>query len=1063
MTAESSNTRSNEQKDVVYLSMLDAVPGAFAICRVEEGALVTEFANSAIGELVGLSQEELLQTEPKDWIYADDAALFRSTFRRAAAKQEGFSAMCRTRRRADGSMARIYAEYLPRVAADDTLRYFIRYTNITEKRLQELEQDNRFNDVMQTMATGFAIISLEPNGRCPVLYINPAMCKLLGGTQEEILAIYKHDVLLGAHPEDLPHLTAQLQEDILGDNDSSSVCRIKDCKGKYIWVQIASRCVRTGGRSYLYCSFADISEFLEKEALRRDKEDLEDHLAGVARFLSCDMWTYDIETQVVHQFKKMPAFPNLSTIIEGGCDSLLEGVPVHPDDVEQYRDVFRRIHFGEEVIISEFRILENYAHLRAGWVRQIYTVKKDAFGEPMEAWGIAVDVNDEKQAREKYETQLFRRTSVDASALGYTCWNLTQNAVLLLDFKNIPPKTAAPYLGASLDRMLELAQDRLTLTITDAERIFRLVNRKSLLEAFRNERPVSCECQYIDKDGDFRWGRVEVSFLVEPASKDVLAFVHILDITDKKVAQDLIESTVRYDYEVVGRVDVLRDSVIHLVTSDKRVAGIQDKARVSDLVGKFLPYVREEDRARFISSFDARNILKELAQKDTYEFTVHAEDADGNIRVKRIRFADYDRQRGLLLYTRSDITETITQQEQQQDALAAALQAAENANAAKTEFFSRMSHDIRTPMNAIMGMTLLASQSLGDDKAVGEYLSKIHTSSRFLLALINDILDMSRIESGKLQLRSEPFDMAELLSAINEIIAVQAGSKAIHFESVFHASLDRRYIGDRMKLEQILLNVLGNAIKFTDGGGSITFDARELERTDDVATLRFIVTDTGIGISETFLEHMFEPFSQENARPAINGGTGLGMAITQRLVERMGGGIQVHSVQEEGTEFTVTLCLGVTKDRAQHPEEEAPAQAVPLAALDFTGRRVLLAEDHPLNMQVAQRLLEHEGFVVDTAENGQLAIDAFAASKEGCYDVILMDIRMPVMDGLAATKAIRALEHPDAKSIPIIAMTANAFEEDVKKSLAAGIDAHLAKPIEPDMLFQTLYKFINKK
>ncbi len=1042
--------------------MLHAIPGAFAICRVEDGALVTEFANPAIAELVGLSHETLLQTGPDTWIYADDAALFRSTFRHAVAKREGFSAMCRTRRQADGGMARVYAEYSPHAAADGALRYCVRYTNVTEKRLQELERDNRFNDVMQTMATGFAIISLEPNGRCPVLYINPAMCKLLSGTQEEIFSIYKPDVLLGAHPEDLPHLTAQLQEDILGDNDSSSVCRIKDCKGKYIWVQIVSRCVRTDGRAYLYCSFGDISAFLERETLRRNKEDLEDHLAGAARFLNCDMWTYDIETRVVHQFKKMLAFPNLPAIIEGGCESLMEGMPLHPDDAEQYRDVFRRIHFGEATVIAEFRILENYAHLRAGWVRQIYTVKKDATGEPMEAWGMAVDINDEKQAREKYETQLFRRTSLDASALGYTCWNLTQNAVLLLDFKNIPPKVAARYLGASLDRMLELAQDRLTLTITDAARIFNLINRRNLLEAFRNERPVSCECQYVDRDGDFRWGRVEVSFLVEPASKDVLAFVHILDVTDKKVAQELIESTVRYDYEVVGRIDVLRDSIIHLVSSDKRIAGIENKARISDLVEKFLPHVRPEDRDRFVRCFDARNILKELAHKDAYEFTVQAEDADGAVRVKRIRFADYDRQRGLLLYTRSDVTETVLQQKRQQEALAAALQAAENANVAKTEFFSRMSHDIRTPMNAILGMTALAAQSIGDDKAMGEYIGKIGASSRFLLSLINDILDMSRIESGKLQLRNEPFAMEELLSAVNEIILVQANGRAIRYDSAFHPSLARGYTGDRMKLEQVLLNVLGNAVKFTNSGGSVSFSARELERIGDTAILRFVVADTGVGMSEAFQARLFEPFAQEGAEPAANSGTGLGMAITQNIIKRMGGEINVHSVQNEGTEFTIDICLGATNAQAawEPPCKEKP---LPPDALDFTGKRVLLVEDHPLNMQVAQRLLEHKGCAVDTAENGQFALDAFIGADAGFYDAILMDIRMPVMDGLTAAKAIRALPRPDAKRIPILAMTANAFDEDVQKSRQAGIDAHLAKPIEPMTLFQTLYRFVCKE
>ena len=506
-----------------------------------------------------------------------------------------------------------------------------------------------------------------------------------------------------------------------------------------------------------------------------------------------------------------------------------------------------------------------------------------------------------------------------------------------------------------------------------------------------------------------------------------------------------------------------------------------------------------------------------------------------------------------------------------------------------------MSHEIRTPMNAIIGMSTIAARSIGDDEQVMDCISKIGISSRFLLSLINDILDMSRIESGKMLLKNEKIPTEEFLNGINSICYGQAAARGVEYECIVDPVLDDYYIGDAMKLQQVLINILSNAIKFTGDSGKVTLSVSLHKRTKNDAVIRFIVNDTGIGMSEEFIPHIFEPFSQESTgTTTLYGGTGLGLAISKNIVDMMDGRITVRSIKGLGSEFTVDVKLGITEEeKLRHnqkkqnynfshlktlvvdddvsvcesavvtlaemgvkaewvdsgrkaiervrefwnrgayydmilidwkmPEmdgietarriravvgpdvtiiimtaydwlsieseaklagvnllmskpmfksslisafskalgkKEEQVQQEKTSDYDFSGKRVLLVEDNMINTEVAVMLLESKGFTVDTAENGLRAMEVFSKSEPKYYDAILMDIRMPLMDGLSAATNIRHLSNADARTIPIIAMTANAFDDDIEKSKAAGMNAHLAKPIEPERMYQTLYDFI---
>ena len=396
-----------------------------------------------------------------------------------------------------------------------------------------------------------------------------------------------------------------------------------------------------------------------------------------------------------------------------------------------------------------------------------------------------------------------------------------------------------------------------------------------------------------------------------------------------------------------------------------------------------------------------------------------------------------------------------TQKREQKTEIEKAL--AEDASRAKTSFLSHMSHEIRTPMNAIIGLDNIALRNPDLQPETRDQLEKIGASARHLLDLINDILDMSRIESGRMVLTNTEFFFREFLEQINIIINGQCTDKGLKYECSVSGPVRDYYIGDSMKLKQVLINILGNAVKFTDTPGSVTLTVEETETDGETCTLRFRMQDTGIGMDPEFIPKLFDSFSQENASAANRyGGSGLGMAITKNLVTMMNGSIEVESKKGVGSVFTVTVKLG-RSDREYR--EEAPETA---AENNLAGRRVLMAEDVEQNAEILADLLELEGMDSERAENGEEAVRMFAENGEGYYDAILMDVRMPVMDGLTATGKIREMDRADAKTIPIIAMTANVYDEDVQISLKAGMNAHLGKPIEPDRLYRTLGEIIGK-
>jgi len=375
---------------------------------------------------------------------------------------------------------------------------------------------------------------------------------------------------------------------------------------------------------------------------------------------------------------------------------------------------------------------------------------------------------------------------------------------------------------------------------------------------------------------------------------------------------------------------------------------------------------------------------------------------------------------------------------------------------AKTVFLSNMSHDIRTPINGIMGVTTIARGVVDNPAKVTACLDKIDTASHHLLSLINDVLDMSRIESGKTKITTEAVNILDICNNCSGIIKGQLADRKLKFITEF-AVEHPEVFADEVHLRRVFINILGNAVKFTRDGGRILFRCKETSCTDEKVELKFEVKDTGIGMSKQFIGRIFDSFAQEENRERSNYvGTGLGMSITKQIVDLMGGTIEVESEVNKGSSFVVTLSLDRNLGQQTVSVEES-------SDANIEGVRILLVEDNELNMEIAETLLTGSGAKVDRAWDGLEAIDRFTANDIGTYDVILMDLMMPRMDGFEATKAIRNLKREDALTIPIIAMTANAFEDDIRATEEAGMNAHLSKPIDMEVVIRTIASFVNKQ
>ncbi len=601
------------------------------------------------------------------------------------------------------------------------------------------------------------------------------------------------------------------------------------------------------------------------------------------------------------------------------------------------------------------------------------------------------------------------------------------------------------------------------------EAFFAFFNREALLNAYRKGKAeLKKETDSYFDDGSVRSACITARFFMNPSTEHLECVIYGMDITEEKKENLLYEKHMKEQFDIFNALS--RDYLnIFLVDGDTDTAKIlkMDGYVTTGLVNDpdiVYPYettceqyiserVHPDDQDMMRDAMKIETVLQELEDKKEY-VSAYKTLVKGKVHYYQFKYMRLENTNHIIAGFQN-IDTLITKERKVQEKLEQALKAEEQSNRAKRVFMNSMSHDIRTPLNAIIGYTTLASSHIEDKSAVEKYLSRITTAGSHLIALVNDVLEMNQIESGNIQMDHLPVYIPDVIEELETIMQASVSEKKLELTVDAEEIVHKKILTDKLRLNQVFLNILSNSVKFTKPGGSIYFKVEEMENAPEgYANYRFYIKDTGIGMSEEFVKHIFETFTRERTA-TVSGiqGSGLGMSIAKNIVDLLGGRIQVSSEAGKGTETTVFLQFELC-DAFEEKKEDS--DSVP----DFKGKKILLVEDNELNREIATEILQEVGFSLETAEDGMVAVEKMQRADTGKYDLILMDIQMPKMDGYKATREIRKLKEPEKANIPVIAMTANAFAQDRQKAFEAGMNGYIAKPIDISKMLEVLKGFL---
>ena len=605
-------------------------------------------------------------------------------------------------------------------------------------------------------------------------------------------------------------------------------------------------------------------------------------------------------------------------------------------------------------------------------------------------------------------------------------------------------------------------------TKQDKDLLIQTFDIKHILDSFdKGITNISLEYRRRNEKGNIIWVKTYLSLLRNPETKDVTGVIYSLDITQDKIRKDVFKIITNEEYDYVALLYEDTQEIEFLNMSDKINSTFHDKLSLHtrfdfEKIRQFTAnsWIDEADRDLYLRKSPVEEVKKELDSLGHCEINVrgHYVNKPGMM-CRKIQHYYLDNEKDVILIVQSDVTEIFLRQQEEVERETILKKKALAANEAKSKFLSQMSHDIRTPLNGIIGMTRIAHEQDNGPKT-NDCLNKIETSSKFLLGLINDVLDVAKIESGEVKLHISPYQPREFFDYLNSVIKPLCEAKHQTFVIGGNANDDYYPLLDKLRVNQIVFNLLSNAVKYTPEGGKVEYILNE-EIKGDKMIMTVIIKDNGIGMSKEFQKKLFKSFMQENRSKdvgTINNSTGLGLSIVKSLLDLMGGTISVESEIDKGSTFTMVTPVGYVSKKDYLTLNET---LIGNSKKNLAGKHVLVFEDNYLNQEVTKAILEDASIVVDVAGDGQKGVTMFAESSVGYYAAVLMDLRMPVMDGYEAARKIRAMDRIDAVTVPIIAMTADAYDTDIQKCLSCGMDAHVAKPIEPDKLFEALAQFVH--
>ncbi len=1061
---------------------------------------------------------------------------------------------------------------------------------------QDITENRKIQDIRDELSTVYEripswIFTCANDGKWKIIRTNQRIKDIIGYTEEEFEKSMNGEISR-VIPESYQEMIEQKISEMMKKGAGSMTSYqtpVLHKNGGYTWLKVEIYLDNADNRETLYVSCSDITDYRKKQ---QELKDINTMYRLTTTEAKINLWEYDIVNDIMHNAHESASKHPGGEIIANFMQTMIDTDNIRYDCIEDFKDIFTQLKAGKKTVSKDIWIRKNDGD---GWwcERITYANVFDEDNRPVKAFGLGRDVTEFKEIDRKISEEEILQNSIDNEGLLLkTRCNITTNRVESI-------YNGGLYTGTISDGDFTSFVDKLkSICFVTEDRLLveRMLSDSNLSSYALDNKIFSFQFRAGKDDGKFIWVNVTVKIYVTPESGQLIAFIYMYDINREKTMEIVMNRIVLDDYEILAliHVDINRMSSIYFRENTDLVSIDFNKPYNIGINSFIDQYIDKTERKQAKAGFTIDNIINQINKNGYYEASYGITDDNGIHMQKKWKFYFYDDDKNTIIYTRTDVTDIFRTQEEQKMALVDALTQAREASKAKTNFLSRMSHEIRTPMNAIIGMNTLAVQNIDKPEQLMDCLSKVGISARFLLSLINDILDMSRIESGKVTLRNVQFSLEDLVNNVNTIFYNQAEEKGIDYECIISSYTSPFYIGDAMKLQQIVVNLLGNSIKFTNAGGKVQLIIHQEQTINGRAYVSFSVNDTGVGIKKEKLDKIFDPFEQgDTTITTPYKGTGLGLAIAKNLVTMMGGTINVNSIESVGSEFVVrvpfdvvegetafdtnglsletlktlivdddiTICehtkmlleeMGMKAEWVESGlravetvqsrmmknlffdvilldwkmpdmdgietarrirrlvgddvtiivmtaydwaeiEEEAKKAGVNLLVTkplfktsiisvfesafkkkkqlsysyqeiqyDFTGRNIMLVEDHILNVEVAKRLLENKNANVIVAENGLRAIELFMEKPEYYFDAILMDIRMPVMDGLTATRSIRQLHKKGASLVPILAMSANAFDEDIDKSKAAGMNEHLSKPIEPAIMYAALDKWFKK-
>ena len=950
------------------------------------------------------------------------------------------------------SMYAVYRDITDVIEAQKKLEL----AEIEIQKSQLLEsQISRMRNMIDGVPGGIGALRITNGLPDPKMQLNRFFTERIDITTGNNSVVNLNAFMNAVHPDDRERLEKEYREFLLVKTLTIHQYRFRNISGEYIWIGVRGTVVRLSEDTEIaYFTYTNINEIKVAEAKLKESQRFYREVVQAAQLST---WVYHIHTHTI-ELSEDPHTKNMSFML--ALPDIIENMPeahislVSKEDQPAFSEMYRKVEQGYNASCEVWYKPANGREPRCE--RITYIAVHDPDGRPDHAIGYSQNITADRKVEERYQRELgFLRQTDDNNLGAKGHYNLTRNIVVEYSTKNDSFFKIQP--GTPYDEAFH-AFAELPFQGTQRKEIIEKLDRMNLIERYQHGQMQTNLTYSRPRKGSLPiWISLNIHTYMSPETGDLEAFTYAYDVTSKMETDQIIGliSEVQFDY--IGLIYAETDE-FEMIRKMSAVGYAEIRERTSysrgcDYVSN--TFVAAEDKAQYLSAVTVENILAGLHANGGRHSATYRRTENGRVLSKQMDYVWLDEPGKIILIVRSDVTASVEHDQEQLARIEAAKLEAERANEAKSTFLSSMSHDLRTPLSGVLGFTEFALKEKDPEKKQ-EYLEKIDAAGKLLLDLVNDTLELSRIESGKAALNEQTILSDDLIPTVVTALRPSAELKNIHLVSDLEADASLPIWCDKLKCQKIALNLISNAIKYTPEGGTVSVSLKPLPTDVPGCKMSFIVEDNGIGMSEEFMKQMYEPFAQEKRSETQKvPGTGLGLSIAKRYVDMMGGKIEVTSRLHQGTRWVVSLPIRRVQEGTIQKKELTESEA------SLAGLHVLLCEDNYMNTEIAVMLLKDKGLVVQTAENGKAGLAKFSGSDVGYFDFVLMDIRMPVMDGYSAAKKIRALDRSDAGSVPIIAMSADAFEESIREAKESGMDGYVTKPIEPKMLYKAMLEAVH--